>query len=138
MYSGVLAIFIAKMLRGEQPVIYGDGEQSRDFTFIENVVHANLLACSAPADRVAGRFFNVAMNRRISLNETYAVLQKLTGYTGEVKYAPERAGDIKHSLADISLARQHLGYAPSVPFEQGLERTVAWCREQTLADAINS
>src|SRR5438477_5168602 len=89
-YSGVLAKFISCMLRGERPTIHGDGEQSRDFTFIDNVVNANLLACSAPADRVAGRAFNAATGRRITLNETYALLQGLTGYDAPADYGPER------------------------------------------------
>ena len=128
MYSGVLAKFIPTMLRGEQPTIYGDGEQSRDFTFIDNVVYANLLAMQAPADKVAGMAFNAATNHRITLNDTFRVLQKLTAYQGEPNYGPERAGDIKHSLADIRLAEQHFGYKPQVSFDEGLRRTVEWYR----------
>lgn len=133
MYSGVLAIFITKMLRGEQPTIHGDGEQSRDFTFIENVVNANLQACHAPASEVAGRFFNAATNKRITLNDTFALLCELTGYAGKAHYSPERKGDIKHSLADIALAGKYLDYQPSVSFEEGLRRTVAWYREQSVS-----
>ena len=129
-YSGVLARFITQMLKGDQPVIFGDGEQSRDFTYIDNVVSANLLACQAPATAVAGRVFNIATGRRVDLNETFRVLKKLTGYTGDVGYGPERAGDVKHSLADLSLAKEHLGYAPVVDFEEGLRRTIEWYREQ--------
>ncbi len=129
-YSGVLAKFIPCMLRGERPTIYGDGEQSRDFTFIENVVNANLLACKAPAAQVCGRALNAATGRRITLNETYAILQKLTGYNGPPEYGPERTGDIKHSLADISLAQTHLAYKPSVSFEDGLAKTVEWYRSR--------
>jgi UDP-glucose 4-epimerase len=125
-YSGVLAKFTMQMLAGEQPTIFGDGEQSRDFTFIQNVVGANLLAAKAPANQVAGRVFNVAAASRISLNETVKILRQLTGYRGEVRYAPERAGDIKHSLADIDLARKHLGYEVQVDFPEGLRRTVEW------------
>jgi UDP-N-acetylglucosamine/UDP-N-acetyl-alpha-D-glucosaminouronate 4-epimerase len=131
MYSGVMAIFISKMLAGEQPTIHGDGEQSRDFTFIANVVNANLLACHAPANEVAGRAFNVATQQRVTLNETYSLLQDLTGYAGAAKYGPERAGDIKHSLADVTLAKNHLGYSPAVGFEEGLKRTVTWYRERS-------
>jgi len=134
-YSGVLAKFIPGMLSGQRPTIYGDGEQSRDFTFIRNVVEANLQTCAAPAARVSGKAFNVAMGQRITLNETYAILQKLTGYTGAPEYGPERAGDIKHSLADISLARKRFGFDPKITFEQGLERTVAWYRTQIAAGA---
>src|SRR5262250_1740344 len=108
-YSGVLAKFTMQMLRGEQPSIYGDGEQSRDFTYIDNAVSANLLACSAPAAQVAGRVFNVATGTRVNLNQTFQALKKLAGYSGEVKHGPERDGDIKHSLADISRAEQAFG-----------------------------
>jgi UDP-glucose 4-epimerase len=130
-YSGVLAKFITQMLNQEQPVIFGDGQQSRDFTYVENVVNANLLACQAPAGQVAGGVFNVATGTRIDLNETFRVLQKLTGYRGEVKYEPERSGDVKHSLADLSLAKKHLGYEPTIGFEEGLRRTIEWYRIQS-------
>lgn len=126
MYSGVLAKFIPRMLRGEQPTIYGDGEQSRDFTFIANVVEANLLASQAPAEQVAGKAFNAATGTRISLNEIYKVLQSLTGYNGAPAYEAERTGDIKHSLADISRATKAFGYTPRVTLEAGLGRTVQW------------
>ncbi len=129
-YSGVLAKFSMEMLRGEQPTIFGDGETSRDFTYIDNAVSANLLACSAPASECAGRVFNCATGRRITLNETFTALKPLTGYKGEVKYAPERAGDIKHSLADIAQAQRHLGYKVLVNFEDGLRRTVEWYKTQ--------
>ena len=127
-YSGVLAKFITIMLRGEQPAIYGDGEQSRDFTYIDNAVEANLLACQAPAAKAAGQVFNVATGRRVSLNETFKLLQPLTSYSGQPKYEAERGGDIKHSLADISKAESALGYKPKVDFEEGLRRTVEWYR----------
>ncbi len=132
-YSGVLAKFITQMLRGEQPTIFGDGETSRDFTYIDNAVSANLLACKAPAAKVAGQVFNTATGRRVTLNETFKALQPLTGYTGKVKYGPEREGDIKHSLADISRAEAALGYKTIVDFEEGLKRTVEWYRGQTSA-----
>ena len=135
MYSGVLAIFITRMLQGQQPVIYGDGEQSRDFTFIDNVVSGNLLACEAPANQVAGRYFNVATGTRVTLNYTYSLLQKLTGYPKPPLYAEEREGDIKHSLADISRAEKALGYRTLVSFEEGLARTVAWYKSEALAGA---
>jgi UDP-glucose 4-epimerase len=127
-YSGVLAKFITLMLRGEQPAIFGDGEQSRDFTYIDNAVDANLLACSAPAARVAGQVFNIATGRRITLKEAFEALQGLTSYPGQPKYGPERGGDIKHSLADISKAEAGLGYKPKVSFEEGLRRTAEWYR----------
>ena len=129
-YSGVLAKFITQMLSGEQPTIFGDGEQSRDFTYIDNAVEANLLACKAPAEQVAGKVFNVATGRRITLNQTFKLLQKLTSYSGSPIYAAERGGDIKHSLADISSAEEHLGYKPKVEFEEGLRRTVDWYRRK--------
>ena len=109
MYSGVLAIFISRMLKGEPVTIHGDGEQSRDFTYIDNVVSANLLSCHAPAAEAAGKFLNVATNHRITLNQTFETLKKLTGYSGAPQYGPDRSGDVKHSLADISLAEKHLG-----------------------------
>lgn len=129
-YSAVLAKFITFMLEGKQPIIYGDGEQSRDFSYIDNVVDANLRACVAPSERCAGRVVNVACGRRVTLNETYRLLQSLTGHAGPVGYAAARAGDIKHSLADITAAREAIGYEPTVSFEDGLERTVAWYRGQ--------
>lgn len=132
-YSGVLAKFITQMLSGKQPTIFGDGEQSRDFTYIDNAVNANLLACKAPANQVAGRVFNVATGRRVTLNETFALLQTLTSYSGSAIHGAERGGDIKHSLADISLAEKHLGYKPTVDFEEGLRRTVEWYRERVPA-----
>lgn len=128
-YSGVLAKFITQMLRGDQPTIFGDGEQSRDFTYIDNAVEANLLACKAPAPKVAGQVFNVATGRRVDLNETFKLLQPLTSYQGQPKYAAARSGDVKHSLADISKAESGLGYKPVVDFEEGLRRTVEWYRK---------
>jgi UDP-glucose 4-epimerase len=128
-YSGVLAKFITQMLNRQQPMIFGDGEQSRDFTYIDNTIEANLLACKAPAAQVAGKMFNVATGRRVTLNETLMLLQKLTSYSGSAIYGAERGGDIKHSLADISLAEKNLGYKPKVHFEEGLRRTVDWYRK---------
>ncbi len=132
-YSGVLAKFSMQMLWGEQPTIFGDGETSRDFTFIDNAVSANLLACSAAANECAGRVFNCATGRRVTLNETFEAMKKLTGFQDSVKYEPERSGDIKHSLADISMARKHLGYKVLVNFEDGLRRTVEWYKSQAKA-----
>jgi UDP-glucose 4-epimerase len=131
-YSGVLAKFTTQMLRGEQPTIFGNGSQSRDFTYIDNAVEANLLAAHAPAKKVAGQVFNVATGTRFNLNETCKLLAKLTDYPGEPKYGPEREGDIQHSLADITRAEQALGYKPKVSFEEGLRRTVDWYRTQGL------
>jgi nucleoside-diphosphate-sugar epimerase len=127
-YSGVLAIFCRYLLAGEQPTIFGDGEQSRDFTYIDNVVHANLLAADAPAERVSGRMMNVATGQRSTLNEAFKILCELTGYKGEPAYAPPRSGDVRDSLADIDLASELLGYMPIVDFREGLKRTVEWYR----------
>ena len=125
-YSGVLAVFCRKMLAGEQPAIYGDGEQSRDFTYIDNVVQANLLAAAAPSEKVSGQTMNVATGERFTLNRTFEILCDLTGYHGRPSYAAPRAGDIRHSLADIRLAGELLGYHPGVDFREGLRRTVEW------------
>lgn len=127
-YSGVMALFCRKMLAGEQPTIYGDGEQSRDFTYIDNVVHANLLAAHAPAEKVSGQVMNTATGSRITLNKTLTVLRELTGFKGEADHGPPRSGDIRDSLADIHLAGELLGYQPIVDFREGLRRTVEWYR----------
>jgi UDP-glucose 4-epimerase len=132
-YSGVLAKFITQMLAGDQPTIFGDGAQSRDFTYIDNVIQANMKACKAPAEKAAGGVFNIATGERIDLNETFRVLKKLTNYSGEVKYAPERSGDVKHSLADLAKAKECLGYVPTVNFEEGLRRTIEWYRGKEKA-----
>jgi UDP-glucose 4-epimerase len=130
-YSGVLAKFITSMLNGQEPTILGDGEQSRDFTYIDNAVAANLLACHAPAAQVAGKMCNVATGTRFTLNQTFQLLKKPTGYSGGVKYGPSREGDVKHSLADISRAAECFAYKPLVDFEEGLRRTVVWYRMQS-------
>ena len=127
-YSGVLAIFCRKMLAGQQPTIYGDGEQSRDFTYIDNVVDANLRAAAAPADKISGRAMNAATGSSITLNEVFALLCELTGYQGKPAYAEPRSGDIRDSLADIRLAGELLGYRPKIDFREGLRRTVDWYR----------
>jgi UDP-N-acetylglucosamine/UDP-N-acetyl-alpha-D-glucosaminouronate 4-epimerase len=133
-YSGVLAKFCTRMLRGEAPTIHGDGEQSRDFTFIANVVSGNILAATAPASECAGKMMNMATGKRITLNQVVEILRKLTGYQGKVEHGPDRAGDIKHSLADITLAQKHLNYKPLVDFEEGLRRTVEWYK--TVPSAV--
>ena len=132
-YSGVLAKFITQMLAGEQPTIFGDGEQSRDFTYIDNVVSANLLAAKSSPAKAVGQVFNVATGTRVDLNQTFQLLKNIIGYHGEVKYGPERAGDVKHSLADLSRTAKALGYKPEVDFEEGLRRTVEWYRGQEKA-----
>ncbi len=135
-YSGVMAKFIRMMLNQEQPVIFGDGMQSRDFTYIENVVQANLKAATAPASDVAGRVFNIACGEPHTLNETYALLAEMLGYKNPPQYGPPRTGDIEHSYADIHAARTALGYAPAVNFEEGLRRTVDWYRQQHAQRAV--
>ena len=133
-YSGVLAKFCTAFLDETQPVVFGDGEQTRDFTFVENAVQANLLACEAP--NVSGKVFNVGTGGRTSLNEVLHTLEKISGKTLEVKYEPARDGDIRDSQADISQAKEFLGYDPQVGFEEGLTRTFEWYRStQTKAAA---
>lgn len=132
-YSGVLSKFITSMLQGRTPTIFGDGEQSRDFTYVENVVQANLLASGAPSENVAGRMFNVATGVRFTLNEVFVTLKDITGFRGEPARETERVGDVKHSLADISAAGKAFGYQPTVAFADGLRRTVDWYRTQ-MAD----
>lgn len=127
-YAAVLAKFITAMLAGEAPQVHGDGEQSRDFTYIDNVVAANLLAAAAPAEKVAGKMMNVATGTRVTLNQVLELLRPMLNYQGPVHYGPPRAGDVQHSLADISRAQQLLGYQPHVSFEAGLARTVDWYR----------
>jgi UDP-N-acetylglucosamine 4-epimerase len=122
----VLAKFCTAFLEGTQPVVFGDGEQTRDFTFVENAVQANLLAFEAP--NVSGKIFNVGTGGRTSLNDVLRALGKITGKTLEAKYDPARDGDIRDSQADISQAREYLGYDPQVAFEEGLTRTFEWYR----------
>ncbi len=131
-YSGVMAKFILQMMRGERPVIFGDGEQGRDFTYVDNAVQANLLALHAEKDKVAGRVFNVACGQRHTLNETYGILARLLQYELPAEHGPERRGDVRDSLADISAAAEAFGYKPHVGFEEGLRRTVEWYVRQTV------
>jgi nucleoside-diphosphate-sugar epimerase len=135
-YSGVIAKWALQMLRGEQTTIQGDGEQGRDFTFIANAVRANLLALEAPAANIAGRVFNVACGQRHSLNDTFRILAKLTGYTQPPLHEAPRAGDIRNSLADITAAREVFGYTPTVDFETGLALTVDWHRTQIASTSL--
>jgi len=122
-----IAKFCAAFLEDSQPVVFGDGEQTRDFTYVDNAVQANLLACEAP--NVSGKVFNVGVGGRVSLNEVLRELGRITGKTLETKYEPPRDGDIRDSQADISQAREFLGYEPNVAFEEGLARTFEWYRE---------
>ncbi len=130
-YAAVIPRFITALLRGERPTIYGDGEQTRDFTFVDNCVQANFLA--ATAEGVAGEVFNVGAGKQTSVNELFRLIRSLVGAdTFEPLYAPPRPGDVRHSLADITKARQKLGYEPSVSLEDGLARTVDWFRLRLL------
>jgi UDP-N-acetylglucosamine/UDP-N-acetyl-alpha-D-glucosaminouronate 4-epimerase len=125
-YSGVLAKFCTAFIEETQPIIFGDGEQTRDFTYVDNAVNANLLACEAP--NVSGKVFNIGVGGRFSLNQTVELLRNISSTQLEAKYDPPRDGDIRDSQADITQARELLGYAPQVDFEQGLRRTLDWYR----------
>lgn len=129
-YSAVIAKFALQMMRGERPTIFGNGEQGRDFTFIDNVVSANLLALEAPAENVAGRVFNIACGQCHSLMELFNIMSAELEFSDGPIFAPPRKGDIEKSEADISAARDAFGYEPRVSFEEGLRRTVAWYRAQ--------
>ena len=130
-YSGVISIFIRALLDGRRPAIYGDGEQTRDFTYVATVVDGVLRACETPG--VAGRVFNIATGSRISINRLYRVLQQLTGSGIEPVYEAARTGDVRDSQADISRARSVLGFSPDVRFEDGIARTLAWARAEPAA-----
>ena len=129
-YGAAIPKFISAMLRGERPVVYGDGRQSRDFTYIDNAVQANLLAAAAPKKRVSGEVFNVACGRNSTLLDVIDRLNRLLGKKIAPKFAPARVGDVRHSKADIGKARRLLGYAVSVSLAEGLERTIAWLRDR--------
>ncbi|MBE3132382.1 MAG: SDR family oxidoreductase [Acidobacteria bacterium] len=130
-YSGVISLFISALVDGRQPTIFGDGEQTRDFTYVTNVVDGVLRASHAAG--VAGETINVATGGRISLNELFTTLRDLTEARLEAAYAPARAGDVKHSQADISRALRLLGYEPRVTLREGLSRTLDWYRSTALA-----
>ncbi|MFN0085571.1 MAG: SDR family oxidoreductase [Blastocatellia bacterium] len=126
-YSGVISKFVTALLKGETPLIFGDGEQSRDFTYVANVVDANLRAAEAP--EASGHVMNLGIGQRITLNHLLAELQKILGTDLPPRYEAARAGDVRHSLADISQAANLLGYRPLVELAEGLEYTVSWYRE---------
>jgi len=132
-YSGVLSRFTAAFLQDEPPVVFGDGEQTRDFTYVDNAVQANLLASEAPG--ASGFVFNVGTGDRYSLNQTLEILRGLSAKKLPAKYEPAREGDIRDSQADITAARELLGYEPTVRFEEGLERTYEWYREVSAKSA---
>jgi UDP-glucose 4-epimerase len=126
-YSGVISIFTALMAAGKTPVVHGDGLQSRDFTYVGDVVQALLKAADAPGG--SGQVYNVGTGRRVTLLDLVATLNRVLGTSLEPGHGPPRAGDVRHSRADISRARRDLGYEPAVSFEEGLRRTVSWYRE---------
>jgi nucleoside-diphosphate-sugar epimerase len=132
-YSGVISVFIRALVEGRQPTIYGDGGQTRDFTYVANVVDGVLRACQAPT--ASGEVINVATGGRISLNQLFQVVKELTGASVEPTYADERAGDVRDSQADIAKAKRLLGYEPIVGFDQGLEKTVEWFRAAQMTVA---
>ena len=132
-YSGVISLFATALIAGRRPTIYGDGEQTRDFTYVANIVDGVLRACQAPA--AAGEAINVACGTRISLNELLRTMNRIVGTRLEAIYQDERAGDVKDSQADISKATALLGYTPTVDLEEGLRSTLDWCRESAAAPA---
>ncbi len=133
-YAAVIPNFITALLQGAPVTIFGDGEQSRDFTHVDNVVDANLLAIDAAG--ISGKAFNIAYGHKVTLNELVAELQELIGSNAEVRYEPARPGDVKHSLADLTRAREDLGYEPVIDLREGLSRTVEHYREQRAAAAL--
>jgi UDP-glucose 4-epimerase len=126
-YAAVIPLFVTLLLRGERPTIFGDGEQSRDFTYVANVIQANIRAATSPGG--SGQAFNIACGSRISLNELLAHLNDIIGTNIEPIYTESRPGDVKHSLADISAAREAFGYDPQVSTREGLEHVVEWYRQ---------
>ena len=127
-YSGVLSIFMKRLLERRPPVIYGDGEQSRDFTYVEDVAELCLKAARAPASIVSGRVYNAGNGRRYTLNETWRLLCRMEGVDIQPEYGPPRPGDVRHSQADTVAAVRDLGHAPRFSFEEGLRRTLEWYR----------
>ncbi len=125
-YSAVIPLFITKAAAGDAPTIDGDGEQTRDFTYVENAVRANLLACTASAEAVAGRVFNVGCGERISINQLWDAIQKATKAPVDAVHGPAREGDVRDSLTCLERARENLGYSVTVPLAEGLQRTVDW------------
>lgn len=129
-YAAVIPIFVSQLLRNEQPTIFGDGEQSRDFTFITNVVDANILA--AQCENAKGQILNIACGSRYTLNELFSQLKEIMRSALEPRYSDPRPGDVKHSQAEISKAERLIGYSVAVPFEEGLKNTVEWYRKSDM------
>jgi len=133
-YGAVIPLFIAAALRQKPPVIFGDGEQTRDFTFVTNVVEANLLACHAPAEQAVGAVFNIGCGTATSVRDLWWEIANLVGVDLEPVQEPARAGDVRHSLASITRAREQLGYNPAVSLQEGLRQTIAYYRERLAVD----
>ncbi len=129
-YSAVIPLFVRSLLEGNAPTIHGDGEQSRDFTFIDNVVSANMMACDA--NITGARVYNIACGDRLTLNHLYDTLRNKLGIDLESVHGPDRAGDVKHSMADITKISGEIGYKPTVSFEDGIDRTIKWYQEVGL------
>ncbi len=128
-YAAVIPAFVSRLLANQSPVVFGDGEQSRDFCYIDNVCQANWLAATAASTVCNGQAINIACNRRTSLNEILALLNRLLGTNVQAVYQPARSGDVKHSQADIRLAEKLIGYVPKVFFEEGLTKAIGWYKE---------
>ncbi len=130
-YAAAIPAFVTSILKDKPPTIYGDGEQSRDFTYIENVVEANLLA--AGAKQTKGEVVNIACGEAITVNEIVAMINKITGKSVKPKYVPARKGDVKHSLADITAAKKLIGFKPVVSFKDGLKKAIEWYRDNLMS-----
>ena len=138
-YSGVIAKFTTSMMAGETPTIFGDGLTSRDFNYVDNAVSANLLACQAPSAVATGRVFNIGTGESHTLNDVYAAIAGQLGFTGKPLYGPPRAGDIRHSLADITRAGpKSLATSPKARFHDGLRKTVAWYLAEKEKRAVSA
>ena len=131
-YAAVIPAFVSKLIKNESPIVYGDGEQSRDFCYIDNVCHANWLAANAPAENCDGKPINIACRESVSLNQILDKLRELLGVSIKTVFQSERVGDVKHSLANIDRAKEKIGYVPLVKFEQGLEMAIHWYRKNLV------
>ena len=134
-YAAVIPKFTMAALNGEAPVIFGDGEQTRDFTHVDNAVHANLRGCVAPAEQASGRVFNVGCGSRISVNELWRRIRDATGASVEARHDPPRPGDVRDSLASIDATREALDYEIAVPLDEGIRRTVEWYAQRSASAA---
>jgi len=132
LYAAVIPIFVSKLLKGERPVIYGDGEQTRDFVYIDNVVEANIRAATLTKPGFDGRAFNIGCGREISVNDLYRIIAEELGSDVEPLYEPPRSGEVRRSVADIGAAREAFGYEPAVDVREGLKRSIGWYRENLV------